>query len=557
MRRSRILGSLATLAALTLVVSGCAAATTDGGDKSNAVDQTKAQVNPHPVADLKDGGDLRLALSQVPTQWNYYHADGSLLDAASIHDPSLPRVFVFDVDGKSALNTDYVTKAEVTSTDPQTVTYTINPKAVWSDGSAITWKDFEAVWKGNSGENPEFQSGDTTGYRDIKTVAAGADDHEVVVTFDQTFGDWQKLFIYLYPASTIDTPEKFNTGWLNTMPLSAGPFLADTASVNKTAQTVTLARNDKWWGAAPKLDTITFRALDSTADVDAYLNNELDVVAAGNTERYGRVKDAPNTDFRVSSSPAFSHITFGSGGVLSDTATRVALSQAIDRSAIVKAMYSGIPYTVDTLDNHLILNTEEGYQANADVVKFDVEAAKKGFEAAGWKLEGDVLVRDGKKLEPRLVIPSGVPVSQQIAEIIQQTLAQVGVAVKIDAVSSDAFFQDNVTPGNFDMTIFSWSGTGYVSDAVSIYQSGDNTQNFGKISTPEITDLLNQANAELDATARTALLNKADTLIWAEGHSLTIAQSPRLVAIRPGLANIGAASGNGKVDWTTVGWLKD
>ena len=38
-------------------------------------------------------------------------------------------------DGSTTVNTDYFTNVELTSENPQVVTYTINPKAVWSDGA--------------------------------------------------------------------------------------------------------------------------------------------------------------------------------------------------------------------------------------------------------------------------------------------------------------------------------------------------------------------------------------------------------------------------------------
>ena len=54
---------------------------------------------------------------------------------------TLPRAIRVAPDGSMTVNTDYFTNVELTSTDPQVVTYTINPKAVWSDGTPITWED--------------------------------------------------------------------------------------------------------------------------------------------------------------------------------------------------------------------------------------------------------------------------------------------------------------------------------------------------------------------------------------------------------------------------------
>ena len=46
--------------------------------------------------------------------------------------PTMPRAFRIAADGSASVNTDYFTSVELTGTNPQVVTYTINPKAVWT-----------------------------------------------------------------------------------------------------------------------------------------------------------------------------------------------------------------------------------------------------------------------------------------------------------------------------------------------------------------------------------------------------------------------------------------
>ncbi len=51
------------------------------------------------------------------------------------------------------------------------------------------------------------------------------------------------------------------------------------------------------------------------------------------------------------------------------------------------------------------------------------------------------------------------------------------------------------------------------------------------------------------------LANEVDKLIWAEGFSLPLTQSPGNVAVRSTLANFGAF-GLADVDYTTIGFMK-
>jgi len=99
---------------------------------------TTNDINPQDVANLQQGGNLRLALNDFPPNFNSLHIDGNTGDVGSLMRSTMPRAFRIAADGSATVNTDFFSSIELTSTDPQVVTYTINPKAVWSDGTPIT-----------------------------------------------------------------------------------------------------------------------------------------------------------------------------------------------------------------------------------------------------------------------------------------------------------------------------------------------------------------------------------------------------------------------------------
>ena len=69
---------------------------------------------------------------QFPDNFNELNIDGNTADTGDIVSPTLPGAFIAQADGTLKLNTDYFTGAELTGTNPQVVTYTINPKATWN-----------------------------------------------------------------------------------------------------------------------------------------------------------------------------------------------------------------------------------------------------------------------------------------------------------------------------------------------------------------------------------------------------------------------------------------
>ena len=148
-------------------------------------------------------------------------------------------------------NPDYLASEPVLVTEPkQVVTYNINPKASWYDGTPMTWEDFHWHWRALNGSNKAYQISSSTGYSDIESVTRGRDDREVVVTFKNKFADWQALFYALLPASTTKSPKIFNDGWRERPLTTAGPFKL--GSIDQTAKTRDARAERKMVGEARK-----------------------------------------------------------------------------------------------------------------------------------------------------------------------------------------------------------------------------------------------------------------------------------------------------------------
>jgi peptide/nickel transport system substrate-binding protein len=128
-------------------------------------------------------------------------------------------------------------------------------------------------------------------------------------------------------------------------------------------------------------------------------------------------------------------------------------------------------------------------------------------------------------------------------------LKEVGVTVNIKAVPSADFFSKYITPGDYDVTVFSWIGTAFpVSSSESIYKNPVKDekgelqieQNFSRVGSAEIDALFKQANAELDKAKNQELGNKIDAALWQEIPNIPMYQRPDLWAVKKGLVNFGA-----------------
>ncbi len=155
----------------------------------------------------------------------------------------------------------------------------------------------------------------------------------------------------------------------------------------------------------------------------------------------------------------------------------------------------------------------------------------------------------GEPLTLRFVLPTGSPTLNAVGDRIAHMLAAVGVRTEMERVDPAGFFHDHVATGDFDLALYSWPGSAFpADDARSVYfkpqPAGDGSlniqQNYSRVGTDRIDQLLDQAAGELDADKARSLAMKADARIWAAAGSIPLYQPPQLVAERSTVANAGA-----------------
>ncbi|WP_104150691.1 ABC transporter family substrate-binding protein [Mycobacterium intracellulare] len=543
---------------MALALSGCSPAINlipETGQ--NARIGTSSDINPRDPATLRDGGDLRLALTAFPPNFNILHIDGNSAEVAAMMKATLPRAFIIGPDGSTTVDTNYFTSIELTGTAPQVVTYTINPKAVWSDGTPITWEDIASQVHALSGADKNFEIAGPSGAERVASVTRGVDDRQAVMTFAKPYAEWRGMFAgngMLLPKSMTATPEAFNKGQLDGPGPSAGPFIA--TSLDRTTQRIVLSRNPKWWGPRPRLDNITYLVLDDAARLPALQNNTIDATGVGTIDQLTIAQRTKGITIRRAPAPAWSHITFNGapGSILADKALRVAVSKGIDRQTIAKVVQYGLTSDPVALGNHIYVAGQKGYQDNSAVVPYDPAAAKRELDALGWKQVGQFREKDGRPLIIRDLFYDAQG-SRQFAQIAQHSLAQIGVKLELVARAGSGFFTNYINVGAFDLAQFGWLGDAFpLSSLTQIYKS-DGESNFGKIGSPQIDAAIERTLEELDPDRARALANELDRLIWAEGFSLPLTQSPGDVAVRSTLANFGAA-GLGDLDYTAIGFTR-
>ena len=561
----------ATAAVIALGLAGCSSGGGDGqsddqsGDaKGESTSVALEDINVQPRSALEPGGQLRFAISSLPSYYNTLNVNGNQVDMASTIGAFVEvRNWLYNGDGTFDINPNYlesfddqVETLEVQSPDGKTeeaqkqvVTLHLNQDAVWGDGTPITVADYQATWQACNGEDAAFLCASTDGYDHIESVEQGANEYEVIVTFTDVFPDWSAALSQVYPAAGVSDPEVFNNGWEQpNNDWFAGPY--QFASIDQAQQVVTLEKNPNWWGEEGLLDSLSFRALDPAATGTAFANSEIDVLTGIiNAQQYLEAQTRSDAEIRRAGGLQWRHFTFNSeSGVLNDKDLRASIVRGINREAITESDLSGIPDLVPAdlvLGNHFFMPGQEGYEDNSADFAYDPERAQKELDEQGWVLEdgAEYRTKDGETLTFEYLMMPDISTSKNEGELLQAQLKEIGVEVTIRNIDAATFF-DDVLAGQFGVTAFAWQGTPYpmnnINQIYSCAQIAPEGQNYARLCVEEIDELAAKISVEADHEERLRLANEVDKVIWENTMVLPIYRRIEMTGVPTNLANYGA-----------------
>ncbi|MGB4778906.1 ABC transporter family substrate-binding protein [Microbacterium sp.] len=542
----RLTAVAAAVVAGALLLSGCSTGGSSGPtDGATSGGETKqADYNPQPRENLKEGGTLTTALPEISAQFNTFHADGTLysLNVWRWYNPILA---LFDADGTYHPNPDYLTDVTKEEVDGKTVvTYTINPEAQYNDGTPIDWTSFENTWKASNGEDEDYAPSSTDGYVQIESVEQGVDDRQAVVTFKGTYAWVDGLFNQLLNPEVSDA-DTFNTAYVEDPhpEWGAGPYTVDT--YDKNNGTISFKRNDKWWGDKGLLDTRTFKALESSASINAFKNGEIDATSAGTQDRLAQVKDMEGISILRGGTPSNTLMMLNSAdAVLGDLETRTAIMQGIDREVLAKIEFQGLDYTEDPPGSFALFGFQPGYNDNFTEagLGYDKDTAAATLDEAGWTVGSDgIREKDGQKLSFQFTTLGDDPTSAAEAKAINSMLKEIGVDAAITNRPSSEF-SDVYTNREFGMFLMGFSSSDPFGFAYfcQVY-CADSGLNLSGTGTEELDAKIADLAAIGDPDEQIAQGNELEAEIFAETAGIMpLFNGPTIVAVKEGLANYGA-----------------
>jgi peptide/nickel transport system substrate-binding protein len=389
-------------------------------------------------------------------------------------------------------------------------TFDIRQGVTFHDGKKLTAAD--VAWSLNYARK-ESDTNQWASFFDRITAVDAPDASTVTITLSEP---WSALPEYLALFAAAIYPENFGGATAETMrttPDGTGPFVLKKWT---KGQQLKLVRNDAYWGRKPYLDSVTFTVVpdDNTRGLQLkgrqiQINENPSPASVEGLSKTPGVK----VDKFPSTQIVYANVNTKKPG-LDDPLVRRALSYAIDRKGIATTVLSGLA----TPAGSFLSSGLFGHDSSGDGATYDLGLAKSTLAKSSRP--------DG--LDITIGVVSGATQTAQIAQVLKESWAKIGVDLKIQSVDATALRADR-DAGRFDLLM--GSATSDVVDPAEMVGFLAITDGTGIRSGYKDKDVV-AWTAQLDTTSdeaeRKALLSKIQQKVTADSPVLPIVYQPFL-----------------------------
>src|SRR5690606_9363 len=311
-------------------------------------------------------------------------------------------------------------------------------------------------------------------------------------------------------------------------PTGTGPFRFE--SYDRTNETITLVRNEDYWGEPAKLDRLIFRVIPDE-------NARKQELQAGTIDGFDfpSAADWPALEqqgHQVLVRPVFNILYLGinqtNNPALGDVRVRQAIAHAIDRESLVRNL---LPEGA-VVATQFVPETVDGYNPEIQPIPYDPDRARALLAEAGVS---DLTVNF---YYPTDVSRPYMPNPTNIFTAIAENLRQVGINVEPKARPWNGGYLDDVqVNGVHDLHLLGW--TGDYNDAGNFLGSffGAPGPEFG-LTLPEdsaIIDGIRNADATVGEEEHAAAYREVNRVIMEQLPGVPLSSSPPAIVVRQGV----------------------
>lgn len=517
--RLKLLRPFAVAMVVASILAGCGSTTASpqgstapAGSAGSSI-AAGASTTPGPAAGSPvAGGTLVMARNADVLSWD---------PIAPTDNPSIwAQLNIFDQlvrvgkDGKS-VDPDLASSWDI-SPDGLTYTFHLRPNLKFSDGTPL--KASDAKFSIERAINDKTSLWGFLFPTDVTTTTP--DDVTVVFTLKQP---WTPFLadLSVFAASVI--PEAYfqqvgEAGFAD-KPVGSGPFVMESW---QKGNEVVLKKNPNYWDQPlPYLDEVDLKVVgeDNTRMLQTQ-SGQIDVATDVPFNQIDSLSAASGMGVQLAPVIGTYWIQFNEKlPQFQDVNVRQAINWAVDKEAIIKTVLFG--------------HADPAYGYLGNMLHSDTTDAPYGIDVA--KAQG--LMAQSKYPQgfaTKLLVAAGDTIGQQVAVIVKEELAAIGISVTIEQREAASAFQAQTT-GDYEMVEYYCSSDIIDPAENTTYAAAGNGGSnavYTNYDNPQVDALVAQSNIELDPAKRAAQYRQLQQLVHQDAPMLFLFWQPARTAIR-------------------------
>lgn len=335
------------------------------------------------------------------------------------------------------------------------------------------------------------------------------------------------------PAFAIASPEAikgFNEE-LRKHPVGTGPYIFEKWEKDST---VTIRKNDNYWGEKARIDKVKFIAVESKPERLRLLREgKVHVIDVLTKSQMKAIKETEGLS--LIGRPYFNIGCLSlnmKNKVLADINIRKAIAHSLDRDKMMAIAYDELSKSANSFLPPVIWGHNEKIKA----LPYNIRDAKVYMKKSGYD--------EGVKLNllvmntPRKYFPRPV----YLAEFIKDSLERVGIEVNVEVTTWEEVIRRR-NKGDYDMVLAGWNGD-IVDPDNFLYTmfSSDNlksglSNNYSFYRDAKVDALLGQARQATDMTFRDSLYREVQEEIHNDVPSIPLAHTMTFIGISDKVTN--------------------
>ncbi|MCT8266622.1 peptide ABC transporter substrate-binding protein [Afifella sp. JA880] len=428
----------------------------------------------------------------------------------------------------------------------------------WHDGEPFTAEDVKFTLE--LIVNPDFRAWRTAGHsllRDITVVSPT----ELTWRMEEPFSPYLSFLTetFIVPKHAFEGVEDPNSAPFNQSPIGTGAFKWDR---RLAGDRVELLANADYHGEGPYLERLVFKYIpDITVHFTQFRSGDIDLLGRMyiTPDNYEEAKTLPDRTLVLQPAPSIESIALNlERPQFKELAVREALYAAIDKQAIIDAIYYGVH---DPVESYVPRNSYY-YYPDLPRHEYSPDKANALLDEAGWKRgAGGIREKDGVRLSFKNSTTSGNHLREQMQQFVQQMLQQIGVEMTIENMPAAVMWGDFWMQSRFDTAVV---GTTYLigSDpdvtnrfhSSAITAQGGSGSNNVQIKNARIDELLEKGTRIFDPAERKVIYDEVQQIVRHELPFLPLFAENFIHGRKSGIEGF-EPNGNTRTEsWNAASW---